>query len=409
MKQILRFSGLLAVLLIAPLAQAKTKTRPTPATEPFIGKVPLEGSARRQSIGIEPEGGRFLTVLQKGEKSNPNPVLLRTWSREQRSSTLAIYAGDSPAMRMEKPIARLDLSGPGEGNAAVEVWFTRVGNELTVVATPVSVKEFPAKDLAARKLVARQLADLTANASARKPIDPRTVVLKPGALPPIADPPNGAPTRAVGAREMKRLSDEETSATLYGPDKPPKETTKPTSRPGQRAPEREVRGLDPVASIEPGVKQRPEVRSSSPPPGRPEYIGYRTPGGVVKKLFANGKRVQTDTSWFIRPMYEDQTTASVSLFIGKGPYIENNEPWQQYVIRDIPLGVERRIKVTFNKGMDPNVDVPTARVFLGDQREGKLLSIKRASDWKKPEEKDEPRKLRPVIRGSLPITPGVRT
>jgi hypothetical protein len=260
--------------------------------------------------------------------------------------------------------------------------FQRTGRrDLIVMVTALPSKSDPSQ------LMAYLVASLAA--------------MKPGAPEPVAEAPGAAPLIS-----MTQLTGQQLRSNVYQPDA--------LSAVAQRTPARGGARHDlPPAIAEsthgsPGAFQLPLVRSSSPAPGSHEFIGVRTAGGVVQTLFEKGKPNPTKKSWSMRPLYTDQKTAIVSLFVGKGPYIENYKLWQQYAM-DIPPGPNRRILVTIRSGFDPKVEVPTASLFIGNSSEQTRLTVKKHDDWKTEGVRDEPQELRPAKNGRLPATPGTGT
>jgi molecular chaperone DnaK (HSP70) len=150
----------------------------------------------------------------------------------------------------------------------------------------------------------------------------------------------------------------------------------------------------------------PLIHASSPASGAHEFIGVRTAGGLVQKLFEKGTADHAEKSWYMTPLYTDQTTADVSLLVGTGPYIENNKLWQRYVIRDIPPGPNRRILVTVRAGFDPKAELPTAALVTGNSSKKKPLTVKRYRDAETDGVPETPQELRPPKSGRLPATPG---
>jgi hypothetical protein len=205
------------------------------------------------------------------------------------------------------------------------------------------------------------------------------------------------------------MTDRQMKATVYGPETPAKTKAKPGQSPSRGAVPGEVPGLPGIGSVKPGIQQSAPGQPASSAASAREFIGIRTPGGVVRKLYEKGTSDHHEQTWYMRPIYMDQKTADISLLIGTDPYVEHNKLWQRYVVRGIPPGPNNVIQVTIKANMDPNVDFPRAALITGASKKTPLTVTKpREGAPSKDENKEEPRELRPVKKWSLPVTSGAR-
>jgi molecular chaperone DnaK (HSP70) len=305
-------------LVVLPLVLLTTAAQAVPPIPAKPTEITLAANPLERPIGIEPQGGRFQSLLaERAKPGDTAEAKFSTDSSRQNKSTLAIFASDTAFVHDEKPLARVEIAGLGGGGQK---------DRVRVKMTKVSAKKLSVEawDIASGR--------------------------------PLA-------VRQVTADELQQIK--------FAADRQPGVIVSTKVRPPAPIASRDGRNPAPIASYD-VRKPAPIASAETKAPGLWKTIGVRAGGGMVTPLLAAGTPVGTTKAYYLRPRFADQTTGDITLFAGDSPYLENNQLWERYLISGIPAGgTDRRVKLEFTVGADGKLTKPKA-TELSTQQELKV-------------------------------------
>jgi hypothetical protein len=195
-------------------------------------KITLARNPGNQPIGVEPQGGHFAQVIGPQAKT-PNQYTFSTYGKNQDESILAIYSTNASLIPLEKPLARVRLSGlpAGETEKRVRVEM-KLNPDRSLTISAFDLKR-GGRPLTITKLDGREMLTTKLTAPTRTPLQPGLLRIATGPSNEIA-PKDGIKqfigVRRAGGIFQPVLSPGDSAATTA--EKPGK-TYFCTSFPGQ--------------------------------------------------------------------------------------------------------------------------------------------------------------------------------
>jgi hypothetical protein len=170
----------------------------TPVSRPEKSKlITLNRGIGSRPIGVEPQGGRFDQVIGPRAKDR-NRYTFSLFAKDQDTGIISIFATDETLIPLEKPLARVKISGLlllGKANPGILVGLDKVpGNDRAMTVWAYDGKNH--RDLKVEQVTDEQIRTAKLNVPAPGPQAPK---LNPIALGPQSGVPQNS---SAGLREF---------------------------------------------------------------------------------------------------------------------------------------------------------------------------------------------------------------